>query len=54
MPKPMATKKDAAISIETSRGRSLNGERINPVTLQPPLRELPHIPDCYEAEFRGV
>jgi hypothetical protein len=28
MPKPTATKKDAAISIDTSRGRSLNGERI--------------------------
>jgi hypothetical protein len=28
MPKPTATKKDAAIRIETSRGRSLNGERI--------------------------
>jgi hypothetical protein len=54
MPKPTATKKDAATSDETSRGRSLNGERINPVTLQPPLRELLRTPDCYEAEFRGV
>ena len=28
MPNPTATKKEAAIRIETSRGRSLNGERI--------------------------
>ena len=28
MPKPTATKKDAATRIETSRGSSLNGERI--------------------------
>ena len=54
IPKPTATKKEAATSDETSRGRSLNGERINPVTLQPPLRELLRTPDCYEAEFRGV
>ena len=33
MPKPTATKKDAATRIETSRGRSLNGDRINPATL---------------------
>lgn len=38
MPKPTATKKDAATNDETSRGRSLNGERINPVTL--PLLHL--------------
>jgi hypothetical protein len=28
MPKPTATKKDAAIRMETSRGRSLKGDRI--------------------------
>jgi hypothetical protein len=28
MPNPTATKKDAATRIDTSRGRSLNGERI--------------------------
>ena len=33
MPKPTATKKDAATRIETSRGRSLNGDRINPESL---------------------
>jgi hypothetical protein len=45
MPNPTATKKDAAISMETSRGRSLKGERINRETLQPPLREPLHTPD---------
>jgi hypothetical protein len=44
IPKPTATKNDAATSIETSRGRSRKGERINRVTLLPPLRELPHTP----------
>jgi hypothetical protein len=42
MPNPTATKKDAAIRIDTSRGRSLNGERIKleiPLLL---LRERPH------------
>jgi hypothetical protein len=34
MPKPTATKKDAAIRIETSRGRSLNGDRIKIKFLQ--------------------
>ena len=33
MPKPTATKKDAATSTETSLGRSLNGDCINPVIL---------------------
>ena len=33
IPKPTATKNDAAIRIETSRGRSLKGERIKPSTL---------------------
>jgi len=33
MPKPTATKKDAAMRIDTSRGRSLKGERIKPSTL---------------------
>jgi hypothetical protein len=42
MPKPTATKKDAAIRMDTSRGRSLNGERINPVTLQQPHHEPLH------------
>jgi hypothetical protein len=45
IPKPTATKKDAAIRIETSRGRSRNGERINPVTLLPLHLELLHILD---------
>ena len=34
IPKPTATKKDAAIRIDTSRGRSLKGERINLEILQ--------------------
>ena len=34
MPKPTATKKDAATRIDTSRGRSLKGERIKPSTLE--------------------
>ena len=33
MPKPTATKKDAAMRMETSRGKSLNGERIKPSAL---------------------
>ena len=33
MPKPTATKKDAAIRIETSRGRSLKGEPFKPKAL---------------------
>jgi hypothetical protein len=37
MPKPTATKKDAATRIETSRGSSLNGERIKLENLQPLL-----------------
>ena len=36
MPKPTATKKDAATRIDTSRGRSLNGDRIKlKIPLQP-------------------
>ena len=50
IPKPTATKKDAAISDETSRGRSLNGERINLVTLLPHHYEQLRTPDLYEAE----
>jgi hypothetical protein len=34
IPKPTATKKDAATRIETSRGRSLKGERIKPSSLE--------------------
>jgi hypothetical protein len=34
IPKPTATKKDAATRIETSRGRSLKGERIKPSALE--------------------
>ena len=34
IPKPTATKKDAAIRIDTSRGRSLKGERIKPNALE--------------------
>jgi hypothetical protein len=37
MPKPTATKKDAATRIDTSRGRSLNGDRIK---LKIPLQLL--------------
>jgi hypothetical protein len=33
MPKPTATKKDAAIRIETSRGRSLKSEPFKPKAL---------------------
>jgi hypothetical protein len=40
MPNPTATKKDAAISMDTSRGRSLNGERIKLEILLPLLRVL--------------
>jgi hypothetical protein len=40
MPKPTATKKDAATRIETSRGSSLNGERIKLENLQPLLHVL--------------
>jgi hypothetical protein len=39
MPNPTATKKDAATRIETSRGSSLNGERIK----LKPLRLLLHV-----------
>jgi hypothetical protein len=39
IPKPTATKKEAAIRIETSRGRSLNGERIKLKNLLLPLPE---------------
>ena len=39
IPKPTATKKDAAIRIDTSRGRSLKGERIKLEILLP----LPHV-----------
>ena len=42
IPKPTATKKDAAIRIDTSRGRSLNGERIKLEILLPLLHVLPH------------
>jgi len=52
IPKPTATKKDAATSDETSRGRSLNGERINPVTLLPLHHALLHTLDLYEVEPR--
>jgi hypothetical protein len=34
IPKPTATKKDAATRIDTSRGRSLKGERIKPSALE--------------------
>jgi hypothetical protein len=44
MPKPTATKKDAATRIDTSRGRSLNGERINRVTLPRLHHVLPRTP----------
>jgi hypothetical protein len=39
MPKPTATKKEAATRIETSRGSSLNGDLINLEFLQLPLHE---------------
>ncbi len=42
MPNPTATKKDAAIRIDTSRGRSLNGERIKLEILLLLLHGLPH------------
>jgi hypothetical protein len=45
IPKPTATKKVAATSDETSRGKSRNGERINPVSLLPLLREPLRTPD---------
>ena len=48
MPKPTATKKDAATSMETSRGRSLNGDCINPVILQLHLHVLRRSPGLYE------
>ena len=35
IPKPTATKKDAAMRMETSRGNPLNGDVINPVLLLP-------------------
>jgi hypothetical protein len=34
IPKPTATKNDAATRIDTSRGRSLKGERIKPSALE--------------------
>jgi predicted P-loop ATPase/GTPase len=40
IPKPTATKKDAAIRIDTSRGRSLKGERIKLEILLPLLHVL--------------
>jgi hypothetical protein len=40
--------------IETSRGRSLNGERINPATLQPLHHEQLRTLCLCEVEFRGV
>jgi hypothetical protein len=40
IPKPTATKKEAATRIETSRGSSLKGERINLNFLQLLLHEL--------------
>ena len=42
IPKPTATKKDAAIRIDTSRGRSLKGERIKLEILLPLLHVLLH------------
>ena len=45
MPKPTATKNEAATKTETSRGRSLKGERINRVSLLPLLREPLRTPD---------
>ena len=39
IPKPTATKKEAATRIETSRGSSLNGDLINLKFLLQPLRE---------------
>ena len=54
IPKPTATKKDAATRIDTSRGRSLNGDRINPVTLLPLLHEQLHTLDLIAEVFREV
>jgi hypothetical protein len=42
MPKPTATKKEAATRIETSRGSSLNGDLINLEFLLLPLHEPLH------------
>jgi hypothetical protein len=44
MPKPTATKKDAATRIDTSRGRSLNGDRIKLKIPLQPLHEQQHNP----------
>ena len=44
MPKPTATKKDAATRIETSRGSSLNGDRIKLMNLLQLLRGQPRNP----------
>ena len=44
IPKPTATKKDAATRIETSRGSSLNGERIKLENLQLLLHVQLHSP----------
>jgi hypothetical protein len=51
MPKPTATKKEAATRIETSRGSSLNGERINLRYLQLLLHELLRSPELFEVVF---
>ena len=44
IPKPTATKKDAATSAMTSRGRSLKGVCINQMPHQQPLHAQPHTP----------
>ena len=54
IPNPIATKKDAATRIETSRGSSLNGERINLSFLLRLLREQLRSPLMYEVEFLGA
>jgi hypothetical protein len=51
MPKPTATKKDAAIRIDTSRGISLKGERINLGILLLLLDELLRNPLLFEVVF---
>ena len=54
IPKPTATKKDAAMRIETSRGRSLNGERINRETLLQPHHVRLRTPYLCEVALRVV
>ena len=54
MPNPTATKKDAATSMETSRGRSLNGDCINPVILPLHLHVLRRSPEMCEVESRAT